>query len=131
MNRRSFFQISLATAAALVGYSVLANAEERRRGGGAPAGGSSSGSVQMVDPKDPAAQAVSYVTVNTQVKDKKLQTERSGVKFKDQHCKGCAFYGKDKEVTVAGKKSAPCQMPFAGGKNVASEGWCTSWAKRA
>jgi hypothetical protein len=131
MNRRSFFQIALATGAALVGYSVLANAEERRRGGAAPAGGAASTGVQMVDPNDPAAKAVSYVTLNTHVKDKKLQTERSGVKFKDQQCKGCAFYVKDKEATAGGKKSAPCQMPFAGGKNVSSEGWCTSWAKRA
>jgi hypothetical protein len=131
MNRRSFFQITMATAAALVGYSVLANAEERRRGGAAPVGGAASGAPQMVDPKDPAAKAVNYVTLNTQIKDKNLQTERSGVKFKDQQCKGCAFYVKDKEATAGGKKSAPCQMPFAGGKNVASTGWCSSWAKRA
>lgn len=131
MNRRSFFQISLATAAALVGYSVLANAEERRRGGATPAAGGAATGATLVDPNDPAAKAVSYVHVNTQIKDKKLQTERSGVKFKDQQCKGCAFYVKDKEGKVGGKLSAPCQMPFTNGKNVAANGWCTSWAKRS
>ena len=132
MNRRSFFQITLATGAALVGYSMMAKAEERRRGGAAPTAGSgASAAPQLVNPKDPAAVAVNYVPVNTQVKDKALQTERSGVKFKDQHCKACAFYVKDKESKVAGHTSAPCQMPFAAGKNVSSEGWCTSWAKRS
>jgi len=136
MNRRSFLQVTLASAAALVGYSVIANAEERRRGGGSATSGSTSGAAAaglsaLVDPNDAAAKAVSYVHVNTQIKDKNLQTERTGVKFKDQKCKGCAFYVKDKEAKVSGKTAAPCQMPFATGKAVAAEGWCTSWAKRA
>lgn len=131
MNRRSFFQITLATTAALVGYSVLANAEERRRGGGAAAPAAGGAGATLVDPNDPAAKAVSYVHSNALIKDKNLQTERTGVKFKDQKCKGCAFYVKDKEAKVGGKLAAPCQMPFANGKSVSAEGWCTSWAKRA
>ncbi|MCC2679877.1 MAG: putative high potential iron-sulfur protein (HiPIP) [Pseudobdellovibrio sp.] len=134
MNRRSFLQVTLASAAALVGYSVIANAEERRRGGGSPGAtpsAAAAGLSALVDPNDPAAKAVTYVHVNTQVKDKNLQTERTGVKFKDQKCKSCAFYVKDKEAKVNGKTAAPCQMPFATGKAVAAEGWCTSWAKRA
>lgn len=134
MNRRHFLQVTLASAAALVGYSAIAKAEERRRGGGTSAtapGAAAAGLAALVDPNDPAAKAVNYVHVNTQVKDKNLQTERTGVKFKDQKCKGCAFYVKDKEAKVNGRTAAPCQMPFANGKNVSAEGWCTSWAKRA
>lgn len=130
MNRRNFLQMTLATTAALVGYATLANAEERRRGGAAPAAGGAAAAA-LVDPNDAAAKAVNYVHMNSQIKDAKLQTERSGVKFKDQKCSGCAFYVKDKEGKVSGKTAAPCQMPFAAGKSVAAEGWCTSWAKRA
>lgn len=129
MNRRSFLQVGLASAAALIGYSVVANGEERRRGGGAAAG-AAAGAV-LLDPNESGAKAVNYVHVNTQVTDAKLKTDRTGVKFKDQHCKNCAFYLKDKETTAGGKKAAPCQMPFANKKVVAAEGWCTSWAKKA
>ncbi len=125
MNRRSFLQSVLFIAGA-VGFLSQLQAEERRRGGSAAAAGP-----VLVDPKDPAAKAVSYVENKSEIKDKSLQTERNGVKFNDQHCKGCSFYEKAKEATVAGKKAAPCQMPFASGKCVVEKGWCTTWAKRA
>ena len=128
MNRRSFFQVAALTVGALVGYSALARAEERRRGGDAGAG---AGAATLVDPKDQAAKAVNYVHNNSEIKDAKLTAERTGVKFKDQKCNGCAFYQKDKEASVGGKKAAPCLMPFATGKVVSADGWCTSWAKKA
>ena len=128
MNRRTFFQATLLSVGAVVGFSALARAEERRRGG-SPSG-AAAGAV-LVSPQDPAAKGVNYVELNTNIKDAKLQTERSGVKFKDQHCKNCAFYQKDKETKVSGKTAAPCQMPFATGKYVTAEGWCTSWAKKS
>lgn len=131
MNRRTFLQTTLLTVGAVVGYSALARAEERRRGGSSGAAAGAAAAAALVSPQDSAAKGVSYVEVNTAIKDAKLQTERSGVKFKDQHCKSCAFYQKDKETTVGGKKAAPCQMPFATGKYVAAEGWCTSWAKKS
>ena len=106
-------------------FSLSANSEERKRGGGAAAP-----AAVLVDPKDSAAKAVNYVHNNSDVKDAKLQTDRAGVKFKDQKCKACAFYVKDKETSVSGKKAAPCQMPFAAGKFVSTEGWCSSWAKK-
>lgn len=126
MNRRSFFQSFGAFLGAAVVLPLFARAEGRR--GGAPAAGAA---LKLVDPKDAQAKAVSYVHVNTEIKDKALTADRSGVKFKDQKCKGCAFYLADKEATVDGKKAAPCQMPFAAGKVVAAEGWCSSWAKKA
>jgi hypothetical protein len=128
MNRRTFFQ-SVATfigAAALL--PVIARAEGRRGGGsttGATAG------AQLLDPNDRNAKSVNYVDLNSKIKDKALMTERSGVKFQDQKCKSCAFYVADKEVTASGKKAAPCQLPFATGKVVAADGWCSTWAKKA
>lgn len=127
MNRRSFFQAAFVTIGAVIGYSALAQSEERRRGGGAAA---ASGAATLVDPKDGAAKSVNYVHKTTDIKDAKLQTERTGVKFKDQKCVGCAFYLKDKEVKVGNIKAGPCQMPFAAGKVVAADGWCSSWAKK-
>lgn len=126
MNRRSFFQTALTAFGALTVLSITANSEERRRGGGA----AKAAGPALVNPNDPAAKGVNYVENLNQVKDAKLQTERTGVKFKDQHCKACVFYVKDKETTISGKKAAPCQMPFAAGKSVVAEGWCTSWAKK-
>lgn len=125
MNRRSFFQTTLLTIGAL-GFFSWAQAEEKRRGGGTAAA-----VAKLVDPKDPAAKAVNYVHDVNDIKDKALQLDRGGVKFKDQHCVGCAFYEKAKETTLDGKKVAPCQMPFAAGKVVAEKGWCTTWAKKA
>lgn len=124
MNRRLFFQTVISAVGLGVLYPVLAEAE-RRRGGGA-----ASGAVALIDPKSAAAKSVNYVHDLKEIKDKKLQTDRSGVAFVNQKCNACAFYQKDKETTVSGKKAGPCQMPFAAGKVVAAEGWCTSWAKK-
>ena len=129
MNRRSFIQSALTIAGVVSVLPSILSAEERRRGGAA-AGGAAAGAV-LVDPKDPAAKAVNYVHNNTEIKDAALKTERAGVKFEKQQCKGCSFYTAEKETTIAGKKAAPCQMPFAAGKNVSATGWCSSWAKRA
>ena len=125
MNRRSFFQSVGAFIGAAALLPIVARAEGRRGGGSAAAGPA------LVDPKDRQAQSVNYVEINTQIKDKGLMSARSGVEFKNQKCKGCAFYDASKETTVGGKKAGPCQMPFAAGKSVAAEGWCSSWAKIA
>jgi len=127
LNRRSFFQAAGALVGAAVVVPMLARAEGRR--GGAKAGGAAA--LKLVDPKDAQAKAVNYVHVNTEIKDKALMADRVGVKFKDQKCNGCIFYQPAQEATVDGKKAAPCQMPFAAGKVVAAEGWCSSWAKKS
>ncbi len=127
MNRRSFLG-SLATATGVALILPLIAKAERKRGGGIAAAGAG---LKLVDPKDGQSKAVSYVQNHLDVKDKALMTDRAGVKFADQKCKNCVFYTGDKEATIDGKKAAPCQMPFATGKAVASEGWCSSWAKKA
>ncbi|MFN3454991.1 MAG: high-potential iron-sulfur protein [Pseudobdellovibrio sp.] len=125
MNRRSFFQ-GLAAVVGLAALMPVIAQADRRRGGGT----SASAAPALVDPKDPQAKAVSYVEKHSDVKDKALMADRSGVKFNDQKCHNCVFYTGAKETTVNGKKAAPCQMPFAANKVVVSEGWCTSWAKK-
>ena len=127
MDRRAFIQSTLALAGIATVLPSLLSAEERRRGGGAATATGAS----LVDPKDPAAKAVNYVQNGKEIKDAALKTERAGVKFEKQQCTGCTFYALEKETVVSGKKSAPCQMPFAAGKNVVGTGWCSSWAKRA
>ena len=126
MNRRSFFQSVGMFVGAIALLPVAGRAEGRRGGGTAAAAGP-----QLVDPKDRQAMSVNYVEVNTALKDKALQSARGGVQFKDQKCNNCAFYEAGKETTAAGKKAAPCQMPFTGGKLVTANGWCSSWAKKA
>lgn len=125
MNRRSFFQTALTAVGALTVFSALPALAERRRGGGGAAA-----APKLVNPSDSAAKAVSYVHDIKNIKDAKLQTDRAGVKFKDQHCDKCIFYVKAQEATVEGKKAAPCQMPFAKDKFVAAQGWCSTWAKK-
>ena len=128
MNRRSFLQTAGVTLGVLTVLPTLALAEERRRGSAA---GAAAAPPALVDPKAAAAKAVHYVHNTSDIKDAALKTERNGMKFEAQNCKNCIFYVGDKEITVAGKKAAPCQIPFAAGKVVAAAGWCTTWAKKA
>lgn len=128
MNRRSFIQTAGLTIGVLSLFPAVVSAEERRRGGAAPAGGAA---LKLVDPKDSAAKAVSYVHATKDIKDATLKVDRAGVKFEAQNCANCAFYTADKQTTVDGKKAAPCQMPFAAGKVVTAAGWCTTWAKKS
>ena len=125
MDRPNFFQSIVVLMAGAVTFPYLAKAEERRRGSA-----KSNAKPEMVSVSDAAAKAVNYVEKNTDIKDTKLQTDRAGIKFKDQKCYACAFYMKDKEATVNGKKAGGCQMPFAAGKLVTADGWCSSWAKK-
>ncbi len=125
MNRRLFIQTAALSIAVLAVLPSVVMAEERRRGGSAAAA-----APVLVDPKESGAKAVNYVHSIKDIKDNALKTERNGVKFEAQNCTNCVFYTKDQETTAGGKKAAPCQMPFAKGKLVAAEGWCSTWAKK-
>jgi hypothetical protein len=132
ISRRNFF----AAAAGILSFglvSSLVNAEEKRRArpaAGATAdanAGSGPLANPLVDPKDPAAQALSYAENHADVKKAELKVERQGVPFDQQHCNGCGFY---KEVgTKAGTKVGSCTI--FGGKLVKSGAWCSSWNKKA
>lgn len=125
MNRRSFIQTALTVTGALALFPIIGNSEERRRGGGAAA----AAGLVLIDPKDSQAKALNYAHEHKDIKDKSLQTDRSGVKWIDQNCQGCSFYIKEKEGKASGKTAAPCQL--LANKAVTASGWCSSWAKKA
>lgn len=127
MNRRSFIQQALAVTGIMAFLPTLARSEERRRGGGAAS--ATVPALTLADPKGAQEAALSYAVNHSDVKDKALQTEKSGVKWADQKCQSCAFYQKDKEAIIGGKKAAPCQL--LPNKAVLPSAWCTSWAKKA
>jgi High potential iron-sulfur protein len=131
MTRRKVL-LSLMTLGGLITLLPRQGVAERRRGGAdSGKGAATGGAAALVDPKAPEVKAVSYVHAHKDLKDKTLQTERSGVKWVDQKCSNCVFYDPKGEVTVGAVKAGPCSMPFAKGKVVARDGWCTSWAKRS
>ncbi len=128
MNRRDFFKHSAALAAgALLLTPFIANAQRKRSSGrDAKAAG---GGLALLSPTESAAKNLNYVEKTSDIKDAKLKTDRSGVKFDAQKCEGCQFYDKSKETTISGKKASACQL-FPN-KAVTASGWCTSWVKKA
>jgi hypothetical protein len=72
-----------------------------------------------VDPKDPQAAALGYVTDATKADKTRFPRYAAG-----QDCAGCQLY--QAKPTDA---SGPC--PLFAGKSVAAKGWCSAYAKRA
>ena len=71
-----------------------------------------------VDPKEPQAAALGYVTDATKADKAKYPRYATG-----QDCATCQLYqGKPSDG------SGPCSL-FAG-KNVAAKGWCSAWVKK-
>jgi hypothetical protein len=66
------------------------------------------GGSPALDPSDPTAKALGYVTKSTKP---------------DAYCGNCAQY-----QAQAGDATGPCAL-FPG-KSVASAGWCSGWAKK-
>ena len=72
-----------------------------------------------VDPAEPAAVALGYVTDATKTDSAKYKTYSAG-----QVCSNCVLYsGK------AGDASGPCSV--FGGRPVSAAGWCSAYAKKA
>ena len=72
-----------------------------------------------VDPAEPAAVALGYVTDATKTDSAKYKTYSAG-----QVCSNCVlFAGK------AGDASGPCSV--FGGRPVSAAGWCSAYAKKA
>lgn len=106
MNRRSFFQMGLASLATLpLASKVFASACPAS----APAGKA------VATETDPMASKLEYVADNTKSKN---ALHKAG-----DTCGGCKFYQKAK--TEGGY--APC--PMVGNKYVSSCGWCKSFKK--
>lgn len=77
----------------------------------------------FVKPSQGMAASVNYTEDKSKVK-KELQTDRGGVKFKDQKCSGCMLYTKD-----AGGDYGKCAL-FPQDM-VKGPAWCSSWSKKA
>ena len=75
-------------------------------------------SAQLVAEKDPQAVALGYVADATKADKAKFKTYAAG-----QLCSNCALYqGKITDVAAA--------CPLFAGKQVASKGWCSAYAKK-
>lgn len=119
-SRRQFIKVGVSALAVGAALKTVTAVAQQKRGSGAANGADSN----MVDEKSPAAQGVKYNADITKVKDKAVMIERQGVKFLDQKCSGCGLY-----TGKPGDKTGPC-MVFPG-KQVAANGFCTSWNKKA
>ena len=72
-----------------------------------------------LDEKDPQAVALGYVADTSKADAKKFANHRN-----EQKCSGCQLYqGK------AGEAQGAC--PIFAGRQVAANGWCSSWIKKA
>jgi High potential iron-sulfur protein len=72
-----------------------------------------------LDEKDPQAVGLGYVADTTKADAKKYPKHT-----KDQKCSNCALY-QGKATDAAGG------CPLFGTKQVAGNGWCSAWAKKA
>ncbi|MFN8792064.1 MAG: high-potential iron-sulfur protein [Bdellovibrionales bacterium] len=135
VSRRAFFtQVSgvLALGAISPLISSQALAEERRRarpaaGGDKAASGSGPLAQPLVDPQSDVAKAVKYVHSKADLKDATAKIERQGVAYDQQFCNNCSFYKEvgQKEGAAVGSCTIFPQ------KLVKSQGFCTSWNKKA
>jgi hypothetical protein len=75
--------------------------------------------VSMLSEGDPQAKALGYVANTKKADGKKFPKHAAS-----QKCNNCALYqGKASDAAAA--------CPLFAGKQVAGEGWCSAWAKRA
>ena len=72
-----------------------------------------------VDPAEPAAQALGYVSDATKADSARFKTYTAG-----QNCSNCALFG-----GKAGDASGPC--PLFGGRTVSANGWCSGHVKKS
>ncbi|HXQ20074.1 MAG TPA: high-potential iron-sulfur protein [Candidatus Acidoferrales bacterium] len=106
LPRRAILKGALAGLAAIPVVGVMARAD-------------AAAAAVTLDPNDPQAKALGYVTDTTKVDAKGNPTHKP-----DQKCANCVQYqGKTTDP------AAPCTI-FAG-KQVAAAGWCKVWAKKA
>jgi hypothetical protein len=73
----------------------------------------------MVDPQDPQAKALHYVTDATKVDKSQNPNYKPG-----QHCAVCQLY-----QGPASAQTAPCTI--FGGKRVAAAGWCSAFVPKS
>lgn len=116
-SRRDFLKIS---GLGLLGAAALGTLTLRS----APASAADAAkSVVMVDPNEPMAKTLGYVSDATKV-DTKKWPKRAQADGKTQFCQTCLLFNGGKATA---EKTATCAL-FAG-KHVSATGWCNSWSK--
>ena len=73
----------------------------------------------LLDPADPVAGSLGYVSVASQADKTKFKNYVPG-----QACSNCSLYG-----AKAGESQGPC--PLFAGKHVLAAGWCSAYVKKA
>ena len=84
-----------------------------------PAPAAAATNAAPVDPTEPTAVALGYVSDATQADGTKFKTYTAG-----RSCSNCALFG-----GKAGDASGPC--PLFAGRAVSAKGWCSGYAKKA
>ncbi len=126
-QRRQFLKNSIGVLGAITLVGLSAHAEEERRRKKPEGGQAAGGGDPLVDPAtDPMAKSTNYVAKRDDLKKAELKTDRQGVKFADQGCKGCMLFSAPSKKD--GKEVGKCTL-FAG-KLVEAGGWCSSWSKK-
>ena len=85
----------------------------------APAAAPVAANTTPVNPAEPSAMALGYVSDAAKADSAKFKTYTAG-----QSCSNCALFG-----GKAGDASGPC--PLSAGRAVNAKGWCSGHAKRA
>lgn len=88
-------------------------------GGALAAGAAQAQGAPMVSEKDPQAVALGYVADTAKADAKKFPKHKP-----DQKCANCQLY-----TGKASEAAGPCGI-FPG-KQVAANGWCSAWVKKA
>ncbi len=86
------------------------------------------GKLEMVDSKNPQAQALGYHADAKKV-DTKKWPKAAGPEGAKQLCNNCQFYIVEKGADPTKVATAPCQILM--NKGVEGKGWCNTWTKRA
>ena len=105
LPRRTVLKSALAALAAIPVVSAVGTAE--------------AAAMPKVDPNDPVAKSLGYVSDTTKVDDKARPTHKA-----EQKCSNCVQYQGKPGDAAGGCNIFP-------GKSVDANAWCTAWAKKA
>jgi hypothetical protein len=83
------------------------------------AGAALAADLEPLDPSNPQAMALGYVTDATTTDTAKFKRYQAG-----QHCANCQLY-----QGAPGSEAGGC--PLFAGKSVSAHGWCNSWIQKA
>ena len=125
-NRREFFKQTLGVVGVVAAGQVTLQSLLTQKSWAAGTA-ENCDKLPFVEPGKGMAASVNYVVKHADLKDAKLKTERQGVKWDKQVCKGCMLF------TACGKKGADevGKCTLFNGQVVKASAWCSTWNKKA